>query len=189
MEDPADPEAAVHEALSRKDYKQALSLLIELYEKSVYSHCCSILGDATLAEDARQTTFTQAYKDLPSYRGRSTLRLWLYGITRHRCFDMLKMRRREGKHVEQMEAPPDIPTLQPSVEEQLHLDSISKQLARCLAHLDVRVREAIWLRYMEQLSFEEMSQLTDTRAATLQMRVARALPGLLQCLEASGVTL
>jgi len=188
MQDSADSEAAVLEALSRNDRKGALTLLMGLYGKSLYNYCRHMLGDSTLAEDVHQTTFAQAYSDFGRYRGRSSLRNWLQGIARHRCLDTLKMRRREGKHVEQTESPPDVATDQPTVEEQLQVGSIGKHLAGCLGRLDVDVREAILLRFMEQLSYEEMAQMTGVRAATLQMRVARAMKGLRQCLEAAGVT-
>ncbi len=186
--DEADSEAAVHEALSRGDRKRALTLLMGLYGKSVYNFCRHMLGDPAVAEDVHQTTFVQAYADFGRYGGRSSLRSWLQGIARHRCLDMLKMRRREDKHVEHPETAPDVPTSERSAEEQLQVGAIGKHLAECLGRLSVEVREAIVLRYMEQLSYEEMAKLTGTRAATLQMRVARAMKGLRRCVEASGVT-
>jgi RNA polymerase sigma-70 factor (ECF subfamily) len=81
-----------------------------------------------------------------------------------------------------------VPTSERSAEEQLQAASIGKHLAECLGQLSVEVRDAVVLRYMEQLSYEEMAKLTGTRAATLQMRVARAMKGLRRCIEASGVT-
>ena len=189
MRDIADSETAVHEALSRGDRNRALTLLMGLYGKAVYNYCRHMLGDAALADDVQQTTFVQAYTDFGRYGGRSSLRNWLQGIARHRCLDMLKMRRRENRHVEVTETPPDTAPVHPTVDDQLQLGSIGKHLANCLGRLDVEVREAILLRFMEQLSYEEMADMTGTRAATLQMRVARAMRGLRQCLEASGVTL
>jgi len=184
-----DSEAAVREALARDDHKRALTLLMGLYGKAIYNYCRHMLGDATHAEDAQQTTFAQAYADFGRYQGRSPLRQWLQGIARHRCLDMLKTMRREKKHVEHPETPPDVETSEPSAEEQLHIGSIGKHLAHCLSKLDDDVRDAILLRFMEQMSYEEMAKVTSTRAATLQMRVARAMSGLRKCLEASGVTL
>lgn len=184
-----DSEAAVHEALARFDYKRALTLLMGLYGKAIYNYCRHMLGNATVAEDAQQTTFAQAYADFPRYERRSPLRQWLQGIARHRCLDMLKAMHREKKHVEHPETPPDVETNEPSAEEQLHIGSFGKHLARCLGQLEDKVRDAILLRFMEQMSYEEMAKVTGMRAATLQMRVARAMSGLRKCLEASGVTL
>jgi RNA polymerase sigma-70 factor, ECF subfamily len=183
-----NPERAVHEALARKDYRRALTELMGLYGKSTYNYCRHILGHEANAEDALQTTFSQAFADLPRYEGRSPLRQWLQGIARHRCLDMLKTMRRENKHVEHPETTPDAESNEPSAEERLHFGSIGlKQLAQCLKKLDEKVRDAIVMRFIGELSYEEMAQITHERAATLQMRVARAMSGLLKCLKASGV--
>ena len=188
MDDIADSETAARDALSRGDRKQALALLMGWYGKTLYSYCRHMLGDAALAEDVLQTTFVQAYSDFGRYRGQSSLRNWLQGIARHRCLDMLKMVRRENKHLERPETPVDAEAEGPSVEEQLHVGAIGKHLAPCLDRLNAEVREAILLRFMEQMSYEEMAKLTGQRAATLQMRVSRAMSGLKQCLEAAGVS-
>lgn len=185
-----NPEAAVHEAMGRGDYRQALTLLMGLYGKSIYNYCRHMLGHDANAEEALQTTFAQAFVDFPRYARRAPLRQWLQGIARHRCLDMLKTMRRESKHVERPETTPDAESDEPSAEERLHFGTVGRQqLAHCLDQLDAEVRDAILLRFMEELSYEEMAKLTGKRAATLQMRVARAMSGLRKCLEASGVTL
>jgi RNA polymerase sigma factor (sigma-70 family) len=188
--DAGDSEAAVLDALARDDLKRALTLLMGLYGKSIFNYCRHMLGNDADAEETLQTTFAQAFSDLRRYRGPAPLRQWLQGIARHRCLDMLKSLRRMKKHIDNPETTPDVESDAPSAEEQLHFGSIGKQqLAHCLDQLDDEVRDAILLRFMEQLSYEEMAKVTGKRAATLQMRVARAMTGLRKCLEASGVTL
>jgi len=184
-----DSEAAVHDALSRGDRKRALTLLMGLYGKTIYNYCRHMLRNDADAAEVQQTTFAQAFTDFGRYRGQSSLRNWLQSIARHRCLDFLKMMRRENKHLEHPETAPDVAMDAPSPEEQLHMGSISKHLVHCLEKLDDEVRDAIVLRFMQQLSYEEMARVTGKRAATLQMRVARAMSGLRKCLEASGVTL
>jgi RNA polymerase sigma factor (sigma-70 family) len=184
-----NPEAAVHEALARHDYKRALTLLMGLYENEIFNYCRHQVGNDADADEVSQTTFAQAFLDFRSYERRSPLRQWLFGIARHRCLDMVKARKRMNKHVEHRETMPDVESNEPSAEERLHFASIGKQqLAHCLQALDEEVREAILLRFMEGMSYEEMAQITKERAATLQMRVARAMTGLRKCLETSGVT-
>jgi RNA polymerase sigma factor (sigma-70 family) len=184
-----DSEAAVHEALSRDDRKRALTLVMGLYGKQIYNYCRHMLRNDADADEVHQTTFAQAFNDFVHYRRQSSLRNWLQSIARHRCLDFLKMKRREDKHVEHPETAPDVASNEPSVEEQLHVGSMGKHLTRCLENLQDDVRDAIILRFMQQMSYEEMARVTGTRAATLQMRVARAMSGLRKCLEASGVTL
>jgi RNA polymerase sigma-70 factor, ECF subfamily len=184
-----DSEAAVHEALSRGDRKRALTLVMGLYGKQIYNYCRHMLRNDADADEVHQTTFAQAFNDFAHYRRQSSLRNWLQSIARHRCLDFLKMKRREDKHVEHPETAPDVASNEPSAEEQLHMGSMGKHLSSCLENLPDDVRDAIILRFMQQMSYEEMARVTGTRAATLQMRVARAMSGLRKCLEASGVTL
>jgi RNA polymerase sigma factor (sigma-70 family) len=186
---PPEDEGAILEALSRRDFKKALTLLMGLYGRAIYNYCRHLLGDASLAEDVHQTTFAQAYTDLAHYRSQSSLRIWLYAIARHRCMDMVKMEKRRGRHVETRETLPDTDAGEVSAEELALIASNNKQVARCLGKLDETIRDAILQRFMEQMSYEEMARVTGERAATLQMRVARALPGLRKCLEEAGVTL
>jgi RNA polymerase sigma-70 factor, ECF subfamily len=189
MDDIGESEAPARDALLRGDRRGALALLMGQYGTTVYSSCRHILRDASKADDALQTTFIQAFADFPRYRGQSSLRVWLLAIARHRCFDMLKSERREGAHLDRPGTLVDVEADGPNTDERLHLASVGRQMADCLRKLNLQVREAIFLRFTEQLSYEEMSALTGERAATLQMRVARAMSGLRLCLEASGVSL
>jgi RNA polymerase sigma-70 factor (ECF subfamily) len=188
MDDIAVSEAAARDALSRGDRRRALALLMGLYEKPVFNFCRHMLRDGALAEDVLQTTFVQAFSDFRRYRGESSLRVWLHGIARHRCLDMLKMLKRENAHLERTETLSDAEANAPSAEDTLHLGSIARHLKHCLGRLQLQVREAVVLRFMQQMSYEEMAGLMGERPATLQMRVARAMSGLKKCLEASGVT-
>ena len=183
-----DAEAEVLEALSRGDRKQALTLLMGLYGTAIYNYCRHMLRDEALADDVHQTTFAQAYGDLQRFGGRSSLRIWLYAIARHRCLDSRKMKTRRERIIEPRETLPDAEAPELSAEQRAILASHGKRLAECLSQLPASARDAILQRFMEQLSYEEMAQLNGERAATLQMRVARAMPLLRKCLEASGVT-
>lgn len=188
MDDIAVSEAEARDALSRGDRRRALALLMGVYGKPVFNFCRYMLGDAVLADDVLQTTFVQAFSDFRRYRGESSLGVWLHAIARHRCLDMLKMLRRENSHLERTEALGDTEADVPSAEDQLQSGSIAMHLKHCLGQLQVEVREAVVLRFMQQMSYEEMARVMGERAATLQMRVARAMSGLKKCLEASGVT-
>ncbi len=60
-------------------------------------------------------------------------------------------------------------------------------LRQCLQALDTGVRVAVLLRYEEGLAYEEIARMSRELAATIQARVARALPRLRECLESKGV--
>ena len=85
--------------------------------------------------------------------------------------------------------PPDTPDLASSAEERLVVTAFSRALEQCLAALVPRARAAVLLRYQEGFSYPEMAAICHERPATLQARVARALPPLRRCLENRGFSL
>lgn len=67
---------------------------LEAHRAAVTGHCYRMLGSLFDAEDATQDTLTRAWKALPQFHGRSSLRTWLYRISTNVCLDYLQSRRR-----------------------------------------------------------------------------------------------
>lgn len=182
-----EPEAIAIEALSKKDYRKVLKFLMEAYGNQIYRFCLQMVTEKGLAEDAHQMTFVQAYEGLSSFKGNSSLRTWLFSIARNRCLDALKMTRRREQRVTLVDELPDISSDQ-QVDSEIAKNHLRDQLVKCLRKLAPHVRSALLLRFQEERSYQEMSQICLEKPATLQARVARTLPVLRQCLEQMGVS-
>jgi RNA polymerase sigma-70 factor (ECF subfamily) len=76
------------------DRRRALALLMERHGDIVFRFALAMTRDRALAEDVRQQVFVEAYRDLETLAGRSSLRGWLLGISRRHCVDSLKKQRR-----------------------------------------------------------------------------------------------
>ena len=159
---------------------------MESYGDEIYRHCLAMMGTEAQAADVHQVVFVQAYRDLPRFRGGSSLRTWLFAIARHRCLDALRAHRRWlRRFVSGVEAP-DL-SESPRLEEVADAKIRARALRKALAELAPKVRHAVILRYQEGMSFLEMSDVCGERPKTLQARVARAMPVLRRHLEAVGV--
>jgi len=184
---PAGGEAEALAALGRGDVPAALSALMDLYGRSIHRYSCHVLGDPDLAQDVLQTTFLQAYQDLPRFAGRSSLRVWLYGIARHRCYDAIKSARRRRWRFLPLPDEDTSSAADPRTHAAIEEDESSRALARCIQELQPRVRAAVMLRFQDEFSYRDMASVCGEQPATLQARVARALPVLKRCLERQGV--
>lgn len=182
-----DPETLALAALERGDRERALTVLMEAYGEALYRFCRRLVGEETLADDVHQMTFVQAFEGLEGFGRRSTLRTWLFGIARHRALDALKLARRRSARFEPTEALPEPADDATGADELLVRSAARQVLEDCLGKLQPRVRSAVLLRFQQGLSFLEMAAVCRERAATLQARVARALPVLRRCLESRGV--
>ena len=179
----SDPEAEALEALENGAPKRALSVLMQAYGTAVYRFCRQQVADPELAEEAHQMTFVQAYEGLDRFSRRSSLRTWLFSIARHRCLDAAKIARRRRNRFLLTDRLPEAPQDSPGVEDRLIVRARRRFLELCLEELREEVRAAVLLRFQEDLSYPEMAEVFGDRPATLQARVARALPTLRRCLE------
>ncbi len=183
---PQGPEESAAAAVVAGDLGTALTILMEGYGEELYRHCRQVLGDAELASDVHQTVFVQAYRDLVKFQSRSSFRTWLYAIARHRCLDALKKRKRWRMRFWLGSADQEVVDLAPNVRDMMESRGAAQAMDRALAVLTPEVRIAVLLRYREDMSFEEMAKVCGERPATLQARVARALPKLRRTLEKLG---
>src|SRR3954464_5052582 len=70
------------EAAPRGD-DDAFGRLVGPFRRDLYAHCYRMLGSAADAEDALQETLLRAWRALPRFEGRSSVRSWLYRIPPH----------------------------------------------------------------------------------------------------------
>jgi RNA polymerase sigma-70 factor, ECF subfamily len=178
-----DEDDDVRTALGAKDTRRALTLLMNRYGDDVYRYAYAMTRSDHLAEEVRQQVFVEAYRDLASFAGRAALRAWLFGIARHRCLDAVKKHSRWTNRFKN-EPPADEEAEDDEPERVLDRRRLAKILAACLAKLAPAARDAVVMRYHQDLSYDEASAIAGDQAGTLQQRVARALPALRRCVDA-----
>ena len=75
---------------ARAGDEEAFRQLADHYRHELQVHCYRILGSAQDAEDALQETLLTAWRSLPQFEGRSSIRTWLYKIATTRCLNVLR---------------------------------------------------------------------------------------------------
>jgi RNA polymerase sigma-70 factor (TIGR02960 family) len=88
---------------ARDGDEQAFRELIDPYRRELQAHCYRMLGSLTDAEDVLQETLLAAWRGLPEYQERASVRTWLYRIATNRC---LNARRSAGRRIPTEPVPP-----------------------------------------------------------------------------------
>jgi RNA polymerase sigma-70 factor (ECF subfamily) len=168
-------DADVMIAVRAGDRRRAAAALVARHGDVVYRYVLAMTGNGHLAEDIHQQVFLEAYRDLECFSGRSSLRVWLLGIARHRCIDALVVTRRWNDRFKN-ETETETEADDCAADRTIDRCRMQRILAGCLTRLTPASREAVMLRYQEELSYEEAAAVAGVCAATLQKRVTRALP-------------
>lgn len=128
-----------------------------------------IIGNREDAEEALQDAFLRAYNALGDYEERERFAAWLTRIVVNQCRTTLaRTRRREAVF---LDLDPGELSFAATWSEEEHS---GPDLERALAQLPVAQREALVLRYADDLTYEEMARITGAGESALKMRVQRA---------------
>ncbi|MDQ5833176.1 MAG: RNA polymerase subunit sigma-70 [Actinomycetota bacterium] len=79
-------------ARARAGDERAFGALTDPYGREIQLHCYRLLGSVQDAEDLRQETLLAAWRGLPGFAGRASVRAWLYRIATNRCLNALRKR-------------------------------------------------------------------------------------------------
>ncbi|WP_446219250.1 sigma-70 family RNA polymerase sigma factor [Micromonospora sp. IBHARD004] len=78
----------------------AFTALVAPLRRELHAHCYRMLGSAHDADDALQDALLRAWRGLPGFEGRASLRSWLYTVATRTCLDVVAGRRRRALPVD-----------------------------------------------------------------------------------------
>ena len=157
----------------------ALEQLYQRHQGAVYALCHRLLGRTEDARDAAQTTFMRAFRQLPNFRGHSSLKTWLYRIAVNESLDLLRRSRREAPLDDEI----DIPDLDGRGPEALLSETqMNARIRRSVMSMSVNDRVVLTLRHFSDCSYEQIAEILDLDEKTVKSRLfdaRRRLRGLL----------
>lgn len=149
-------------------HPDAFSALVDRYHARCLRVATHLLADSDEAEDVVQDAFVRAYRHLGQYHERDKFGAWLMRILVNQC------RTRAAKNARYVALDPEVHAASLTTDGPGDAFATRAELARAIAHLVPEQREAIVLRFAEDLSYEEMATVTGVGVSALKMRVQRA---------------
>lgn len=158
-----------------KGEREAYALLVDAYKTPIFNLAYRMTGSYEDAHDLAQETFIRAYLNLKKFHQDRRFFTWPYTIALNLIRNHLRNRRRNVA-----DAPEEtVHKAGARDDERIERDLIQAQkidhLEICLQKLSADLREAVILRFYQELSFEEIAAISDASVSAVKMRVYRGI--------------
>jgi RNA polymerase sigma-70 factor (ECF subfamily) len=162
------PDPALYERLlvmrSQLGDADALAELVGAYSPKLRYYLRKLAGERSV-EDLLQETWLAALRGLPKLQAPEAFRAWLYRVARDQAFGALRKRQRSKEVAsEQVEAVAE------DAADEFHVEDIAA-MHRALDTLPEEQREALVLRFLEEMSYDEIARITGAAVGTVRSRL------------------
>ena len=162
-----------------KGDQNAFSDIVNLYQNRLYQVCYRMLGNKHEAEDIAQEAFVRAYTNLHTFDQKRKFSTWLYRIATNLCIDRIRKKKpdyyldAEVAGTDGLDMYSQIAADDQLPEEQLEQMELQDRIQYEISRLPDKYRSAIVLKYMEELSLQEISEILDLPLGKVKTRIHR----------------
>ncbi len=174
------------EAIVKKRIKQVLkgdqdayAEVVEIYGEKVFQICYRMLGNRHEAEDIAQEAFLRAYVNIHSFNINLKFSSWLYRIATNLCIDRIR-KKKPDYYLDAEVAGTDGLTMYSQIasdtslpEDDVESLELQETIQREISKLPEKYRTVIVLKYIEELSLNEISKILDLPLGTVKTRIHR----------------
>ncbi|WP_421382715.1 RNA polymerase sigma factor SigW [Bacillus salacetis] len=162
-----------------KGDQDAFAEVIELYKDKVFQICFRMLGNRHEAEDIAQEAFIRAYVNIHTFNQKRKFSTWLYRIATNLCIDRIR-KKKPDYYLDAEVTGTDGLTMYSQVaaegqlpEEEVEEMELQAEIQRQILKLPDKYRSVIVLKYIEELSLQEISEILDLPLGTVKTRIHR----------------
>ena len=167
-------------ALNEKD-QRAYTELMGRYKDSVYFMLLKMVNNSDDAEDLTIETFSKAFKRLDQYTPQFAFSTWLFKIASNHSIDFIRKKRIRAISIDQGYSNEDgesyvIPVKEESLdpEESMQKDERVQRMRDVVEKLKPRYKRLVEVRYLEEKSYEEISEMLELPLGTVKAQLFRA---------------
>jgi RNA polymerase sigma-70 factor (ECF subfamily) len=165
-------------------------LLIQRFQQPVYNLALRLISDPADAGDIVQEVFLKVFRNVHTFRGQSSLRTWIYRIAvneahnrrrwifRHK-HNEVGLEESDNSEVRQC----NLPDGDPSPFDRALTHENHALIVEALTHINPCFREAVVLRDIEDLSYDEIAEILNISIGTVKSRITRGRDALRQQLS------
>lgn len=151
---------------------QYFDRLYNRYIGKVYGKCISLLKDQVMAEDAAQEIFVKIFLNLAKFNRRSKFSTWVYSISYNYCIDFIrKSKKAKNLFSSEENEGKDLPE---EVDDRLLIEMEISRLKIVLDELPVDDKAVLLMKYQEELSIREISEIIGKTESAVKMKIKRA---------------
>jgi RNA polymerase sigma-70 factor (ECF subfamily) len=141
------------------------------YRQRVFVYCLQFLQQRDQAEDVFQDVFVKIYKHENEFATKENLAAWVFTVARNTCLNAVRDRGIAHRHVEFVE--PEALHVHAGSVPNVEFD-VREYIDWAMSKLPTEQREAIVLREIQDLSYEEIAKITGVSLANVKVRIFRA---------------
>jgi RNA polymerase sigma-70 factor, ECF subfamily len=155
--------------------------LIELYQQPVYNLVYRLLPDPGDACDVVQEVFLKVFRNIGNFRSQSSLKTWVYRIALNEAHNKRRWFGRHKRHEVDLDREDDharslqdsLPDSSSSPFDLMLGEETHEKIEQALQKLSPNFREAVVLRDIEELSYEEIADILNINMGTVKSRILR----------------
>jgi RNA polymerase sigma-70 factor (ECF subfamily) len=152
--------------------------LVNRYKDRLLNFVFQFLGDMEQAEDVVQDTMLRLYEKKHYYKEIAKFSTWIYTIARNLANTELRKRKRRKttylSHMSKDERQYEIPAVQDNVDQSLHNEFIQDRIKSAISKLPEHYKTVIILRDIQELSYDDISNIVGVPLGTIKSRINRA---------------
>lgn len=151
--------------------REAFEELVKRYERQIYSLAYRLTNNYHDAVDLTQDVFLHLYKVLDKFDGDRKFFPWMYRIATNVCYNALKKKPKETSTLDNVIEFVSDQKSRP--EENYESKEVRETVHKAIAELPENFRIPMVLRYLEDLSYQQISEVTELPVSTIETRLYR----------------
>jgi RNA polymerase sigma-70 factor, ECF subfamily len=166
-------ERALLERLARMD-QCAWRWLFSTYGNTIYGFCLRMVRSPEDACDIRQEVFARAVGAIGKFRGDASIKTWLLQIARNLCLTHIAAAKKNVECASDDDWLANVASDEPGGDCSMVNGQLREALELAIGGLEPAFREAILLREVDDLSYDQIAQITGVSVDTVKTRIHRA---------------